>query len=438
MTSRRSDVPLAGPVDPRLRLARRLVIAIILFTALYSLALASYFTMVNAGRHAETDSAALNLLRLGYIGNPYVAVTGPTAHVPPGLIVIMALAYGVFGTEDPLALVALGVVAAMMFVIGQVLVLRILDLRRVPWPCYLVLAAVFTAAAPDIFECTVSYRNWDQPYSATILIGAWWLLERSRIRSVMYRDIVGLACLTAVGSLFSAAILPSMAVALAIMVWSLARPRRRTVGAALALCVVVAGMLPWAIRNELVMGRFIVTRSNFPLEFALGNMPGANGGLTGPMDEFVKEHHPFFSPAAAREMAAIGEPRFMDGIATISYGYVRAHPSEFIRLTIRRIRYLLLPWTGMRGWHPGLPAWLAFALGSVVFVLRPLSLLALTWLDRRLLFDGLTFTILPLLPYALTHVEFRYIYVVDFTSMALVVLTAGLLLGRFGVMRSSP
>ena len=405
--------------------ARRLALVVIALTGCYGALLAFYFESVNAGLIAETPQAAITLLERGFIGNPYHAESGPTAHVAPGLIVIIAAAYKIFGPAAAGGRIVLSLIAAGLYVLSQYLVVRVLDARRAPPVAYAILAALFILTGPNIYQSIVEYRIWDQPYAAAILVGAWLLLERARARGPAPGDVVRLALLTVLGSLYSPAVLPPMCLAGAHLVWCLPRGRERLRAAIGGVLILVAGLLPWAIRNEVMMGKFILTRSNFPLEFAMGNFPDVTGGLT-QAGLFLDTYHPYFSARGRKEVAELGEARFMEQLAAVNKELIRADPWRIVGLTVMRVRYLFLPSTepALVFWHPLIGTAAVGILLAALTVLRLLTLAASAALDRGLLRDGILFTVLPLAPYVTTHVEIRYLYMIAFTSTLFTTLTA--------------
>jgi 4-amino-4-deoxy-L-arabinose transferase-like glycosyltransferase len=58
------------------------------------------------------------------------------------------------------------------------------------------------------------------------------------------------------------------------------RARRGAAYAALGLVIAVAIASPWVVRNYVVLGTFVLTRTNTGYVFWLGNHPGATGGAT--------------------------------------------------------------------------------------------------------------------------------------------------------------
>ena len=132
---------------------------------------------------------------------------------------------------------------------------------------------------------------------------------------------------------------------------------------------------------------------------------GNRAGATGFLDESV---FPIFNRGEYDQYVAKGEVAYMQDKSALARAYIRAHPSEFLRLSgIRFIRF----WTGTGSRD-----------GSVIFILHAVLTTALgvtgiwrLWQRRR--FSLAALFLLPLmlfpLPYYITHAEFRYRLVVD-------------------------
>ena len=117
---------------------------------------------------------------------------------------------------------------------------------------------------------------------------------------------------------------------------------------------------------------------------------------------------PLFNRWEYDQYVAKGEVAYMQDKSALAKAYVRAHPSEFLRLSgARFIRF----WTGAGSRD-----------GSVIFILHAVLTTVLgtagawrLWQRRR--FSLAALFLLPLmlfpLPYYITHAEFRYRLVVD-------------------------
>jgi hypothetical protein len=198
-------------------------------------------------------------------------------------------------------------------------------------------------------------------------------------------------------------------------------PWRRWIGVALVMTVGLAIFVaPWGLRNERVFGRLILSRSNFPLEHALGFHPGAVDAAD-PAADFVargKAIHPYtndpVSPARA-EFARLGEIAYMDKLRAETAAWERAHPIDTVRLAVRHL---------VEFWLPPSWSWTMFGratpmvMPSLVFVWATTlaAFAAIAWrLVRAPLGPGLYLAcvlLIPSLTYALVQPVQRYRYLI--------------------------
>jgi hypothetical protein len=385
--------------------------------------LAAHFRSVNTAP-GETGLAALTLLHKGFIGDPYSLPTGPTAHVSPVLAAYLAGIYQVFGGNTASARTALGIGGAAALALSARAAIGICGLPGKPAGARWAAAAILVLMSGMLlFDAAVTLRQWDQPFAALVLVLGWQVLERTRIGLMPLVQAGAWAGLLAgIGCLLSPAIFPGLLASLALIAWTGGRQggvKAGLLGAAIAAAIV----LPWGLRNEAVLGRFIVTRSNFPLEMAVGNAPGADGTSESGIGRAL---HPHQSPAAASEMARIGELAYMAEMGAKARGWIAGDPARFARLVIERMRLSFLPSRAMIDWYPWigvrLPRLYADAFGLAVLVSLS-AVLALRWRrPAELLLPAVFFTVLPLAPYFLTHVNIRYLYVTRPVDVVLIVL----------------
>ena len=373
----------------------------------------------------ETSRAAEALLLRGYIGDPFMLSTGPSAHVSPVLSAYMAAVYAAFGVDSPAANVALGVITACIFAGGAALTLRMLLALRLPTPAvWLGIGLLLSTSFLLFYEVTVC-RVWEQPLSAVVLLAGWLLVVRFEA-TCRAGTLHAMAALCGLSFLLTAVIVPSMLIGLSLMLWA-GRKRhgalRRTVLSAL---IVSAFVLPWGVRNQLELGRFIVTRSNFGLELAVGNQPGAQGpssqGWTAPI-------HPSTSLAAARHLQAVGEVAYMSEMTSAALSWIEVDPAGFARLTAKRMWLSLVPSGSMVGWFPLLGSTGGVLILALFGVLKLLACAASVALRCRPV-QALSFTVLPVAPYWVTHLYLRYDLLPYFTSIVLVAMLAGCALQR--------
>ena len=412
---------MTGAASPRLlaALARRDALALAIFAI--GIGVAAYGAELNRSPN-ETGQAAMTLLDQGFIGNPYLLPTGPSAHVSPTLIGILALVYAAFGENTPAARLALGVLAAGLYALSVAVALRLCEACRPGPGARRIAMALFVLVPFFLFWSVVYNRQWDQPFSALILVLGWLVYERARTDPRPYRAEAKLAALAGIGALFSPALLAPLLLGVAGTIW-----RRRAVqapwrAALLAACIVAACLLPWGVRNQMVLGEFILARSNGALELATGNAPDANG-VSG-SSAIGKTLHPHDSPAAAAEVARVGELAYMRDMHALVVGWWQAEPRRLLALSLRRVVLTFLPARRLVPWHPLVPTLLPWALlpWAVLLLFGALRLAALgaALVLRQRPLEGAVFTVLPLAPYFVTHVNIRYLYLVYFTSVVLI------------------
>jgi hypothetical protein len=114
-----------------------------------------------------------------------------------------------------------------------------------------------------------------------------------------------------------------------------ARPARRHV--VMACLAFVLTLLPWTIRNWVVLGDFVLVRSNFGLELAVSNFDGARPQAVPNIDHpHYLQIHPHASRAAALRVKEVGEVAYHRRMMDLAKSWIRSHPREFIRLSFGR------------------------------------------------------------------------------------------------------
>lgn len=396
-------------------------------------AVAVAFSSVNAGL-GETGQAAIALLERGYIGDPYLLPTGPTAHVSPAVAWLLAAVFWLWGENTVQARIVLGMLAATLFALGARAALRLARVAGVGPGSAWIVGGLLALTPMMLFQAVIYNRQWDQPFAALILVQGWLVLESSRGSARPYRAEAALAALAGVGALFSPAIFPTLFLSLAVVAW-----RRRRLGdvrVTVLLCagILAAALLPWGLRNERVMGRFMLTRSNFGLELDVGNAPGATG-LSGSGAEAAL--HPHDWAPAARQVQAVGEVAYMDAVGGRARAWIAANPARFAWLTLRRFAFSFLPPPAMVGWTPLLGARLSWALWTAFGLLKVAALLAAAWFGARPMLV-LLYGVLPMAPYFVTHINIRYELTTYFAWLVIIALAAQQAMSRRGWRAAAP
>lgn len=370
-------------------------------------------TAVNAGA-GETGLAAASLVRDGVIGNPYAVPTGPTAHVSPVHVGLLAVVYALFGVNSPAARAVLSLICLVTYLGCTAGVLWFCQTQRLGRMAQAV-ALFLTCLLPfQLFTGVISLRQWDQPFAAATLVASLLASFDPAVRDrPAYWLEARMAGLTGIAALVSPSAVPTLIYTSLYLLW--VRRHLRPVRAGLLWLVIVGVcVIPWGLRNQAELGHFVLTRSNFPLELAVGNHDGA----TGRSSTDVKVH-PHDSVAAAHRVAEVGEVAYMTELKAQVIEWIRAHPADFVRLTVTRIRLLIAPDGSIVGWDPLFGAAGVAGLTLAFAIVRLLAAaLVLAFGQHRLLW--LAHCVLPLAPYAVTHVSMRYEYSVLFTSICLI------------------
>lgn len=110
------------------------------------------------------------------------------------------------------------------------------------------------------------------------------------------------------------------------------QPKRPWVQAAFAGTIFWLMLTPWIVRNYEVFGEFIPLRSNFGVEFHLGNGPDATG-----MWKFWQ--HPTQNPIEFERYVRMGETQYSHYWMRQTMDFVRSHPGSFLQTTLKRIFY---------------------------------------------------------------------------------------------------
>jgi 4-amino-4-deoxy-L-arabinose transferase-like glycosyltransferase len=330
----------------------------------------------------------------------------PTAFWAPGYPFVLAPLYAVFGPDERAA-------KALNALAGALTIIPIFALaRRVAGrTAGLIAAALFAVAPPLIFWTPVLFS---EPLftlgAATTLAIALWASER---RSTLAYFLGGLS-LIATAFVRSQGLL--LIVPTAVILWPRPADARALARVALPAAAGIAVLVvPWAVRNQRVMGEPYLINDNLGYNLRLAHAPYATGTSIAPRD--LWDERPGIS-FYDREL-------FWDDVgASRAWEYARTHPGRELQLAPKRIGWLLrsdsapaMRWSESLGrtpvggprdalvllgdvWWYGL---LALAASSLALVRRDRLWLALwstiaAWLALHLVFAGEPRYHVPLVP----------------------------------------
>ncbi|MGO9305294.1 MAG: ArnT family glycosyltransferase [Candidatus Korobacteraceae bacterium] len=276
----------------------------------------------------EMGRVARSLAEGGGFASPLPSPTGPTAIVGPVYPFLLAIIFKIFGVYSTAS--ALVILAAQSGFSSLTCVFVYLCGRDTVGEATGKLAALVWAIFPLSIFFTM--RIWET--SITPLLGAalfWCMLP--------LRHSLSASRWSASGALLAiAALINTSLVVLAVPFGLAALWRNRTrlcrpAAAAALTCVTVVS--PWLIRNYVEFGRFML-RSNFPLEFRVGNNEWSSGQKVGDL-------HPAKSTYLNQRWHDVGESRFMAEERDLNSRFLAAHPGLFAFASVNRV---VNYWTG--------------------------------------------------------------------------------------------
>lgn len=376
----------------------------------------------------ETTRVARSLIETGQFRDPFAkAPTGPTAHVAPAYPVLYGVVIAIFGREQAgfLALRVLTIAAYSLAGACLPWLAVLCGLR--PWVGFT--AALLSAVMPIPGRCF----KWESLFVALLLVAlmcftlAW--LEQRRLKTVLI-----LGALWGTTMLFTPSVTPVWLVWGALMAY---RGRFPTFGQAMAFWALpLAIVAPWLVRNYYAFGQFVFVRSNLGLELVVSNNDCASSwSLDNLRSGCSARFHPNENLVVARQVAALGEPRFNALQLEKAISWIRANPFRFARLTVER---------AWRFWFPpphhekGAGYWNVLLI-SLLTALGIPGLVLLARANRSAaLLCGSCLAVFPLIHY-IVQVDLRYRYPILWISTFLACVAMYRLAGSFGhLLRNHP
>jgi hypothetical protein len=351
----------------------------------------------------------------GELADAYGPGTGLTAHLSPGMPLLVGTVYRLLGVATPTAEFVLSCLS-LAFIYISFLALDVAFQRLGVAPLARIGAIVILALVPlNIFFEMVGFRHWEGAIAAAAI--ALYLADAVALDARDGRPTwLELGLLAAGGGLLSLFSLPA-AVACYCLLGLLALRKRGWMGfvgtAAASAALLVAISYPWALRNEAVFGEKVWTRSSFGMNFALGYNDEALDP-SNPRENFYRrldEVSPFLNPKVFAELKAAGGEVGFDRLSKArTEEWIRQHPVGALRIAARHVSEFYFPPRWM--WYPDTGISVAFkqaaiwAIALVGFVGLGAQLAGRNW--RYLYVAAALF--LPMLPYILAEPVVRYRY----------------------------
>jgi hypothetical protein len=351
--------------------------------------------------YTENLKAGLTLAQHGYLGDPFVIPTGPTAHVSPAYPALVAAIRSI----TPSDAVCLHILAIIMSVVSSCNIAALLPVARaLKLPAGAGTVAALLWLLPSFAWIEMSAEH-ETPLTVAALLALVTLLVRTLDKgppAVAGGAGLGLAA----GALahVTPTVLPVAALVTAVGARA-ARCRVKHLVPALAAAIVAFALaiLPYTLRNHHTFGKWFFIRDNFGIELAMSNSAGArpteeeNGAADGTL-----RHHPFNSPAAAALVRDLGEVEYNQELRQAAIAWIKLNPGKFLGLVARRLGYMVLPQS---------PRWYQRALAGSISLMA-IAGCVLLWRSRyRVGIHCLAAAIVGyLLVYVLIEHDIRYMY----------------------------
>jgi 4-amino-4-deoxy-L-arabinose transferase-like glycosyltransferase len=321
------------------------------------------------------------------LSSPFGGSTGPSALVAPGYPTIIAIVFRVFGSYSVASAAAVMVLQTIFAILTIVLLMHVA--RSLFGVQTAELAGLIWAVSMPLLWLPTIF--WDTSLSALFVIAMVALALRSVDRPGKNWLLIGA---------FSGMVMlvnPSLLLAIVtIFGWAAYQNRSHSrfslVGGFLVLLAILG---PWPIRNARLLHAFVPFRSSFGYELWQGNRAGADG-------IFDDSLYPPKNKQEFADYASNGEIAYMREKSALAENYIRAHPREFVRVTLKRVARFWVG-TGARGNS-----------GVVIVHVLTTSLLGVVGLailyGRRRPVAMLFVPVLLVfpLPYYITDIKFRY------------------------------
>jgi hypothetical protein len=287
----------------------------------------------------EVVNTAVSLASGHGYANAYSPDSGPTAHMAPLYPILLSVIFRFAGVGSTAAFLQ-QLFGCLMISLAYALLPMLAVASGLPRSAGI--AGGLTGALLPL-SFWAERGTFENPLTAVVVIGMLllagrtWREQQFTTRAAIFHGILsGLALLLAPGLVF---LIGGLLAALVIL--------RRAAGLRYAIVVALLTLVtlsPWIIRNQLVLGAPIWSRSVSGLVLALGNCDGASADLEENIRNGTHSRlHPYASPRQLTRVKEIGEPRFDAERMAEAKQWIRSHPGKFLQLTIERIWLFWMP-----------------------------------------------------------------------------------------------
>ena len=274
----------------------------------------------------ELGATVISFAKTGQLADPYVIPTGPTAHLPPVIPVILGMIYRWFGLTS-----TAGYVSRLFVIVNGSLLYALL-----PWLSERLGTTRQAGFIGGIAGALLIEYHGHGEYLTGLVMGLLlvsFLGRWTKNRTTWWGSLLlGLA----IGAAFHVqpALLPVMLGCIAFELWWSRNQRNWAYLGVLVLGVVIA-CIPWGWRNYTTFNAIFFIRSNFGLELRIGN----HEGTAATFEEMLAHHvprHPKAQLSEARLLQEMGEIEYMRQAQSEALEWIRTNPGNFIWLILQR------------------------------------------------------------------------------------------------------
>ncbi|HEX7961789.1 MAG TPA: glycosyltransferase family 39 protein, partial [Terriglobales bacterium] len=281
--------------------------------------------------------AVARSLALGQgFSSPFGVPTGPTAWYTPAYPLLIAAVFRMFGIYSSASVIAIGVLNSIFSALTCLAILGIC--RRTVGHNVGIWAAWTWAVFPYFIQWPVRWI-WDTSLSALLMAFIFYLTIRLGDSSSA-RSFVGYGLTWGLVANTNPTLLVFFPIAL---IWLYRRHRglpQRPRAIALVVFIFALTLVPWIVRNRVVMG-YTGLRDNFGEELFLGNHEAGRGFE--PTGFNMSWAHPVWNTRELDKYREQGELAYIQEKKQIAEGFIREHPGVFALVTLKRIIYF---WSG--------------------------------------------------------------------------------------------
>jgi len=261
--------------------------------------------------------------------DPFGVETGPTAWEPPlypFLIALVFKTFGIFTNASAIVLLLINSTFSALTCVPIFLIARY---------CFGEKVAVWSAWTWALLPYIMYWCSrwvWETSLSALLLTTILWLALSMQDKGSI-RPWLEFGALWGIAALSSPVLLAFLPFSGLWAWYHRAREGKRSFGGiVVASLIFFACVIPWGIRNQRTMGKFIFIRDNFGAELRLGNGPWADG-------TWMYFLHPTQNVFEMHRYRELGELPYIAERKKEAVEFVREDPLRFILVSAKRFIY---------------------------------------------------------------------------------------------------